>query len=231
MKTQNNIKNELRKKPRGLFLLGLLTALSLTLMAFEWAVFDMNYSSPNEPEIVEEILEIELPEEVELEKPKPKKIIQQEEFNPLVHDTFQIRDYDTVVAMNPLTDTLITDIIPIKPIDDDGGRGPIIDEVFTVVEKMPSFPGGEAELYKFLGSNIKYPRQAIETNAQGRVFVQFVVEKDGSITGVKVVRGIGSGCDKESVRVVTKMPKWTPGEQRGKPVRVKYTLPIVYTLK
>jgi protein TonB len=103
-------------------------------------------------------------------------------------------------------------------------------EIFTVVEENPQFPGGDAELYKFLHESIKYPEEAKELGIQGRVFVNFVVETDGSVSNVKVLRGIGGGCDEEAIRVVKSMPRWTPGKQRGIPVRVSYNLPIKFTL-
>ncbi|MBL7137912.1 MAG: energy transducer TonB [Bacteroidales bacterium] len=104
-------------------------------------------------------------------------------------------------------------------------------EIFTVVEENPLFPGGEAALYKFLSESIKYPEEAKELGIQGRVFVNFVVETNGSVSKVKVLRGIGGGCDEEAVRVVKSMPRWTPGKQRGIPVRVSYNLPIKFTLQ
>lgn len=104
-------------------------------------------------------------------------------------------------------------------------------EIFTVVEEQPSYPGGEEARMKFLQDNIKYPEEAKELNIDGRVFVQFVVEIDGSITDVKVIRGIGAGCDEEAVRVVKSMPKWIPGKQRGTPVRVQFNLPIRFKLQ
>lgn len=107
----------------------------------------------------------------------------------------------------------------------------VSNEIFYVVETMPSFSnGGEEKLYEFLGKNIRYPQGAKEFGTQGRVYVQFVIEKTGDVVDIEVVKGIGDGCDKESLRVVKAMPKWNPGYQRGKPVRVKYTLPIVYRL-
>jgi protein TonB len=87
------------------------------------------------------------------------------------------------------------------------------------------------ELMKYLSENIKYPPLAKESGIQGRVFINFVVEPNGSISNVKVLRGIGGGCDEEAVRVVEKMPKWSPGKQRGKPVRVSYNLPVKFTLQ
>ncbi|MBV8390030.1 MAG: energy transducer TonB [Mucilaginibacter sp.] len=103
-------------------------------------------------------------------------------------------------------------------------------KIFTAVEQEPSFPGGLEKFYKFLQSNIRYPAVAFEKKVQGKVFISFVVEKDGSLTDIKVVRGIGSGCDEEAVRVIGISPKWKPGIQNGRPVRVQYTMPISFTL-
>ena len=96
---------------------------------------------------------------------------------------------------------------------------------------MPEYPGGMSELFKFMGNNIKYPEQAKKKNIEGKVYVSFTIEKDGSITNIHILNGIGGGCDKESIRVVNNMPKWTPGENNGQKVRVEYTLPINYKLE
>jgi protein TonB len=104
-------------------------------------------------------------------------------------------------------------------------------EVFLIVEEPPTFPGGDAALYKWLGENLKYPEEAKELGIQGRVFVSFVVEPDGSPSNVVVKRGIGGGCDEEAIRIVKAMPKWSPGKQRGQPVRVQFNLPIKFTLQ
>ncbi len=100
----------------------------------------------------------------------------------------------------------------------------------TVVEEMPEFPGGEAARIKFLSENIKYPQIAREIGVQGPVFVTFVVEKNGQISGVKLLRGIGSGCDEEALRVISSMPDWNPGRQNGKEVRVQLNMPISFKL-
>jgi protein TonB len=105
------------------------------------------------------------------------------------------------------------------------------EEIFTVVEEQPQYPGGEEARMKYLQENIKYPEEAKELGIQGRVFVTFVVEVDGSITDVRVLRGIGGGCDQEAIRVVQNFPKWVPGKQRGVPVRVQFNLPIKFTLQ
>lgn len=101
--------------------------------------------------------------------------------------------------------------------------------IYDIVEKMPSFQGGEVELMDYIAQNIRYPQEALESGIHGRVFVSFVVEPNGNISNVKVLRGIGYGCDEEAVRVVKTMPKWTPGERRGKPVRVAVTIPVNFS--
>ncbi len=103
--------------------------------------------------------------------------------------------------------------------------------VFTIVEEMPSFPGGEAERNKFLATNIVYPQQATENGIQGTVYVSFVVDSKGNVTDVKVLRGIGGGCDEEALRVVKMMPQWHPGKQNGKQVRVLFNMPIYFKLQ
>jgi TonB family protein len=103
-------------------------------------------------------------------------------------------------------------------------------EVFIFVEKMPSYPGGEEAIMKFLLDNIKYPELARTNGIQGTVYVKFIVEKDGSVTNVNLQRGIGGGCDEEAVRVVSIMPKWISGKQNGKTVRVQFILPIKFAL-
>lgn len=104
-------------------------------------------------------------------------------------------------------------------------------EVFTIVEEMPSFPGGETERNAFLAKNIVYPQQATENGIQGTVYVSFVVNSKGNVTDVKVLRGIGGGCDEEAVRVVKMMPQWHPGKQNGKQVRVLFNMPIYFKLQ
>ena len=104
------------------------------------------------------------------------------------------------------------------------------EQVFDFAEQMPSFPGGQQELMAYLGKNIKYPTIAQEQGVQGRVIIQFVVETDGSITDVTVARGVDPYLDKEAVRVVKTMSKWIPGRQNGKPVRVKFTVPVLFRL-
>ncbi|MCX6282275.1 MAG: TonB family protein [Bacteroidetes bacterium] len=107
---------------------------------------------------------------------------------------------------------------------------PVPDEPQVSVQEMPSFTGGEAELYSFLSKSLKYPYDARDLGVQGKVYVEFIVERDGSISNVRIKRGIGAGCDEEAARVVSLMPKWNPGKQNGQPVRVLFVLPIRFVL-
>jgi protein TonB len=110
---------------------------------------------------------------------------------------------------------------------------PVEEEVmmFAAVEEKPTFPGGEAEFYKYLGKNVKYPQMEAEQGIEGRVFIEFVVDKDGSITEVKTARGVSPGLDKEAARVMKASPKWSPGKQNGRPVKVRYVIPINFDLR
>ena len=104
------------------------------------------------------------------------------------------------------------------------------DEIYTVIEVAPEFPGGVDSMYAFISRNIKYPEEALKNNVSGNVYVTFVVEKDGQITSTRLLRDIGGGCGQEALRVVRSMPKWKPGTSQGKPKRVQFNLPFVFTL-
>jgi TonB family protein len=103
-------------------------------------------------------------------------------------------------------------------------------EVYTVVDKQPKFPGGQKAFWQYVRENQNYPDAARKANISGRVFVAFIVNTDGSIQNVELLKGIGMGCDEEAIRLVKRMPKWTPGSQSGKAIRVKYNLPIAFDL-
>ncbi|MDG1174910.1 MAG: energy transducer TonB [Flavobacteriales bacterium] len=116
-------------------------------------------------------------------------------------------------------------------IDNYRTKAPRVEEIFEVVETQPSFPGGEEELFKFIRQNTVYPDSAKENGINGKVYVQFVVTKTGEVNDIKVIRGIGGGCDEAAVAVVSKMPNWIPGEQRGKKIDVRFVLPISFKLE
>jgi protein TonB len=111
-------------------------------------------------------------------------------------------------------------------------EAPVVEtKVFTIVEQMPEFPGGEGALFKFIQSNIQYPAMERDNDIQGRVIVGFVVNEDGSVSDVSVKKGVSSGLDKEAIRVVKLLPKFKPGKQQGKAVKVAYVLPIMFKLQ
>ena len=130
-----------------------------------------------------------------------------------------------------LAEAVRSDIAVAAPPPPPAPKPEVSNKVFDVVEEMPHFPGGPAALQAFLSSNTKYPVVAQENGVQGRVIVSFVVERDGSITDVRVVRSVDPSLDREASRVVRSMPRWSPGKQNGSTVRVKYTVPVVFRLQ
>ena len=119
----------------------------------------------------------------------------------------------------------------VVPVQKMGEVGNPEHEVYQIVEQMPHFPNGEEAMMQYIAEQVKYPAEAKKADAQGRVFVGFIVEPDGSLSDFKVLRGIGHGCDEEALRVVESMPKWKPGMQKGKAVRVQYLVPVNFKLE
>ena len=153
----------------------------------------------------------------------PPKVVKDEEVEepPPTQEEIKETQVSTVTQEG---DKNLIDLPPDPVGDPDAGK------IFTVVEEMPSFPGGEAKLFEYL-SKIKYPVIARENGITGRVYVTFVVDKDGKIKDVKKLRGIGGGCDEEAIRVITAMPDWKPGRQNGRNVSVQFNLPVNFNLK
>ena len=224
MELKKNPEHDLQRK-RGLFFdIGLLISLAAVLIAFEWKSFEgdnYNLGQLNLDEIEEEIIPITQQNTPPPPPPPPPPV---QEILKIVEDDVEIED-EVEIDSEADEDTEIEEIEYEEVVDE--------EEIFTVVEKMPEFPGGIQKLYNYLGNNIRYPEVAKEAGIQGKVYISFVVEKDGSIKDVKVLRGIPGGkmCDNEAIRVVKAMPKWSPGKQRGKPVRVSYNLPVQFTLR
>jgi protein TonB len=225
MELKKSKKADLESKKVIFTQLGLIIALAAVLLAFEWKSYDRTVEGFGErvmEDVPEEIIPITEQKVKPPPPPPPKKVIQLN----IVEDDVEVED-DLVIDVEADDNTEVEEYIPIE-IEEE-----VVEEaaIFTVVESMPEFPGGYSELYEYLGKNIKYPVMAKESGIQGKVYVTFVVEIDGSITDVRTIRGIGGGCDEEAIRVVQAMPKWKPGKQRGKPVRVQYNLPVRFTLQ
>ncbi len=209
-------------------LMGLVMVLSLFYIGLEWTKSEVTvYEGDITSQLVEEEIEI-IQTAQELPPPPPPPAPEIVEILNVVENDVQVAeveintedDKNKAVDMTPPATTIGTGVIE----EDE-------NVVFQVVETMPSFPGGDAALFKFLNDNIKYPVIAQENGIQGRVICQFVVNRDGSIVDVEVVRSVDPSLDKEAIRVIKAMPNWAPGKQRGKSVRVKYTLPVNFRLQ
>ena len=219
---------------KGIFFeIGLIIALAFLFLAFEWKV-NMKDKEDFIVTVPEELVEEEIiPITQQMLKPPPPPPpaprltdlieIVDEEIN--LDDVLEIEDVEANVANRRVYDFSGQGN---GYGDEYGDEYSDEAEVFAVVEDMPNFPGN---VQQWISKNIKYPMIAQENNIQGRVFVQFVIERDGSVTDVKVARSVDPSLDKEAIRVVKAMPKWTPGKQRNKPVRVSYTVPINFQLQ
>lgn len=207
--------------------IGLIIGLALMLVAFEWKTYEKTVVDVA-TRTVENIAEDIIPITEQKIKPPPPAPVQQVVRINIVEDDMEVDDNLEIDAEADQNTEVEEYIAPVKQEDEESAEE---TQIFMVVESMPEFPGGEAALYKFLAENIKYPQMAKESGIQGRVFVTFVVERNGKVTDVRVLRGIGGGCDEEAIRVVQNMPSWAPGKQRGKSVRVQYNLPVKFTLQ
>ena len=199
-------------------------------LAIAWAVFEIK--SYDKIEIADmgrtaEVVEEEMVEITKQDQPKPQpvEVPKQTTQIQVVEDDVEVEDVEinAEVDQNEVIEEYIAPEVEDEEV--------VEAEIFQIVEEMPEFPGGMQKLADYLAKNIKYPQMARESGIQGRVFINFVVEPDGSVSNVNVLRSLGGGCDEEAMRVVKSMPKWKPGKQRGKPVRVSYNLPVNFKLQ
>ena len=224
MKTKKS-KSDLESLKPMFFQGGMIIALALCLTAFEWKTLEKalpDLSGSVMDPGMEDIAEITRHRKPELPPPPPKPVIV---FNEVTNDTHTEDIIIPDVESGPNKE-----MIPWVPGIPDEPEDPSGDDTFVVVEDMPEFAGGLNALRKYLADNIIYPQAGRETGIVGTVFLTFIVARDGSVRDVKVLRGIGGGCDEEAIRVVSCMPKWIPGRQRGKAVNVAFNLPISFTL-
>lgn len=215
------------KKTTGL-LIGLVLILAAMFVAFEWTKRDVVITACSgivDVPFEEEMVPITEQEEPKQAPPPPEA--------PKVEEVLQIAENDADVEESTIQSNEDKgEAVEIKYVPEVVEEEEVEEQqIFQVVEEMPEFPGGMAECLKFLAKNIKYPTIAQENGVQGRVIVQFVVNQDGSIVDPVVVRSVDPYLDKEALRVIQMMPKWKPGKQRGKAVRVKYTVPVTFKLQ
>lgn len=228
MELKKNPKADLEKR-RGLYLeIGLVVILAATLVAFEVKSYDSEEETAFQREVIDEPEEVIIQTDVvEPPPPPPPEVPEVTTLINVVDDEQKIEN-EFVVNAEVTEETKNVEIVQVKVEQEEE----VAEEpIFTVVESEPEFPGGMEALYKYLGQNIKYPQLARENGITGKVYVTFVVEKDGSIANPRILRDIGGGCGAEAIRVVKAMPKWSPGKQRGKAVRVQFNLPVNFNLK
>lgn len=212
----------LEKKRIPLIIIGILFSTALVLVAFEYKTFELSISELGQLDI--DLIEEEIIPISQQQPPPPPPPPAPTTVIEIVEDEKEIEEELVIEDMEVTEDTEIEFI-------EEAVEEVVEEQIFTIVEQMPSFPGGDAALMKYLGSSIKYPAIAKDAGIQGTVFVTFVVNEKGDVKDVKVLRSIGGGCDEEAIRVVKSMPKWSPGKQRGKAVKVQYNLPIKFTLR
>ena len=226
MEEKKSPKANLENKKLMFMQIGMIISLLIAWLAFEHKSYDKREidESLRNREVVldEEMVEITKQEE---QKPQPVEVPKQTTQLEIVQDDVETEDLNINAEVEQ--NEVIEEYVAPEVVEEEVSE----TEIFQIVEEMPSFPGGEGKLMEYVAKNIKYPQIARETGIQGRVFVGFVVEPDGSISNVKLLRGIGGGCDEEAMRVIKSLPKWKPGKQRGKPVRVSYQIPVFFKLQ
>ena len=228
MEIKKSPKADLESKKLTFTLVGLVLTLFVVWRVFEYKSYDKQTvdNLQTKVEVIEEeMVEITKQEQPKVQPPQPKPQVTQIE---VVEDDVEVEDEIDINAEVDQDEVIEEYEFTPPEIEEEE----IVEaEIFKVVEEMPEFPGGAAKMMEYIQKNIKYPMMARESDIQGRVFVSFVVEPDGSITNVAVLRGIGGGCDEEALRVVRSMPNWKPGKQRGSAVRCSFTVPIVFKLQ
>ena len=226
MQQKKSPKASLEDKKLTYVLIGLVLVLSICYVAFEWTEKEVTkYEVVDTDFLIEEEFDIQQTSQETPPPPPPPAPVEVEVLN-VVEDDVEVEE----IQINTEDDKDMEVVIE-PPVE-----APVEEEeeevIFVVVESMPEFPGGQQAMMRYIGENIKYPVIAQENGIQGRVICQFVIEKDGKVTDIQVVRSSGEpSLDKEAVRVINSMPKWKPGKQRGKPVRVKYTIPVNFRLQ
>ncbi len=223
MESKKSEKSDLTKRS-GLFVsMGLLVTMALVVMAFEWKSYEdkINLMEGKSTNVVEEMLEVPPTEQ----PPPPAPVIQQPQIVEVPDEEEIKEDLNIKFDVEVTEDTKVeaVTVVAEEPKEE-------VDEIFSVVEETATPKGGMPAFYKYVGEKMKYPAQARRMGVEGKVFVQFVIGKDGSISDVKIIKGIGAGCDEEAARVMQSAPAWNPGKQRGKPVKQRYTLPIQFKL-
>jgi protein TonB len=222
MEAKKTDRADLTKKSVFFFSIGLFITMAIIVQAFEWKSYDDDLVElkGKTTDVFEEVIEVPPTDQ----PPPPPPPIQA----PVIVEVPDEEEIEEEIKVNldieVTQDTKVEEIVVKEEPKEE------TDEIFTIVEESAAPKGGMGAFYKYVQDKMKYPPQARRMGIDGKVFVEFVVNKDGSITDVRAVKGIGAGCDEEAVRVVQSAPAWTPGKQRGKPVKQRMVLPITFKL-
>ena len=225
MELKKNPKVDLRRYS-GLFLeIGFVVALCAVLGAFSYTVHEKNTAGFGELEdVVAEEEIIPITRQQEITPPPPPEVPKVAEIINIVEDDVEIDDELDIADVEADQETEVAIVEMTEEEEEEE------EQIFMIVENMPEFPGGDLALRKYIAENVKYPEIAKENGLSGKVFVQFVINQRGEVENVKIARGVDPALDKVAIRVVQGLPKWKPGSQRGKPVKVSYTVPINFQL-
>lgn len=209
------------------FMVGLIFALLSVIIVFNWKSYD-NAQIMDLGTIENDFNEIiEIPPTEQLPPPPPQRIVA-----PVIKE---VSDEEILEEIEADIDMEVTEDMTMSEVVDFDFTNAVeeetVEEIFTIVESLPEPEGGIKAFYTYVSENMNYPNAAKRLGISGKVFVQFVVEKDGSLTDIKIIKGIHEDCDAEAIRVISEAPKWIPGKQRGRPVRVYKTLPIIFILR
>jgi len=223
MEAKKTTDADLNKKRICFLCGGLVLSLLIVISAFEWKFYDDGdlVDLGQVRDDFEEMLEIPPTEQ----PPPPPPKIQQPEIIEVPDEEEIEEEIEVDLDVEITEDEAIEEIITEEAPEEED-----VDKVFTIVEQQAEFKGGMQKFYLYVAMKMKYPSQARRMGIEGKVFVQFVVERDGSITDVQAIRGIGAGCDEEAMKVIRESPKWNPGKQRGRAVRVRRVIPITFRL-
>lgn len=223
MEQKKNTKADVHQLRGMLFSLSLTVTLGLIITAFEWrSTGDRNSVDLTNYDLATDEL-LDIPPTIQPPPPPPQTIIPKIIEVP---DEEEIKDDIEVLIDVEMKAT--SEAIKVAPVEEIAKEES--DEIFVIVEEQPEYPGGTGEFMKFVVKNMKYPRQARTMGVEGRVFVKAVVGKDGKLTELEIMKGIGAGCDEEALRVVGESPPWKPGRQRGRAVRTRIVIPLVFKL-
>ncbi len=226
MEAKKTKKADLENKRSVFLMVGIAVALLITLGAFKHRVDERTLMDLGDVQV--EQIEEEQTEITRQDDPPPPPPPEPSQELIIVDDKVEIEE-ERIIDVETTIQTVVREAAPrvVVVVEEE------VEErkIFQIVEEQPEFPGGEEARLRFLRDNMNYPMMAREAGIQGTVFVTFVVERDGSISDVQILRGIGGGCDEEAVRVARMMPRWKPGKQRNRPVRTQFRMPIRFALQ